>query len=376
MSPLLVVAQGAALLILLRRLASGARRVPPVEPLVGGLADTSVSILVPTLNEGERLAPCLEGLGKQGAPLSEVIVVDSHSTDGTRAIVEAASQGDPRIRMVNHPPLPAGWIGKVWALQHGLSLAKGDWILGLDADIEPVPGMVAAVVAAARDHGLSMVSFSPTFAGQSAGERWLQPSLLLTLVYRFGAPARGAAPDRLMANGQCFLARREVLLAHGGYEPARRSFADDVALSRHYARAGVAVGFLDGSRLYRVRSYRSAGELWREWGRSIDLADTTSRLRQGLDLLFLALVQGLPVVILALFALGALPRSSPWLTALLWVNLTLLGIRLLMLLALGRSYERRGVPYALSWMSDPLAVVRVVVSTVRRPRSWRGRKYR
>ena len=334
------------------------------------MADTSVSVIVPTLNEGERLGPCLAGLGRQAAPLIEIIVVDSGSTDDTVALIEDAAKWDPRVCLERDPPLPPGWIGKTWALQHGLSRARGEWILGMDADTEANEGMVAAVVAAARAHELELVSFAPMFAGQSAGERWLQPSLLVTLVYRTGAPQAEPPPDRLLANGQCFLVRRETLLAHGGYSPARESFAEDVWLARHYARAGVRCGFLDGRRLFRVRSYRSASEMWREWGRSISLADATPRTRKWFDLFFLLLVQALPLPLLALSLIVPVPPL------IVVINLALVFIRIALLVAIASSYERRGFAYFSSWLADPAAFVRILFSTLRRPVSWRGRAYR
>jgi dolichol-phosphate mannosyltransferase len=77
---------------------------------------------------------------------------------------------------------------------------------------------------AARNGGYAVVSFSPAFAGQSAWEQLLQPALLVTLVYRGGVAGSDADPEHLLANGQCFLVRRETLHRHGGYAPpARRS---------------------------------------------------------------------------------------------------------------------------------------------------------
>ena len=347
------------------------RRVPPVPPQPDSVvAAANVSVIVPTLNEARRLGPCLTGLSRQGSALREVIVVDSGSTDGTQALVAEAAKSDARIQLHRDPPLPNGWIGKVWALQHGLSLARGDWVLGVDADTEANEGMVAGIVHAAETHGLELVSFSPKFAGQDAGERWLQPALLLTLVYRTGAPSPTPPPDQILANGQCFLVRRDVLLANGGYEPARASFADDVWLARHYAARGVRCGFLDGRLLYRVRAYESAAEMWREWGRSVDLADVASRGRQLTDLGMLLLVQAAPLPILIASLTTPLPRS------LVVLNAFLLAVRLAMMGALAPSYERRGLPWYLSWLADIPAVFRVALSTFRRPVAWRGRAYR
>ena len=268
---LLAAAQAAAGARVLGRLLPGRRRAPPPTPLVDAddprralVGAARVSVVVAALNEAHRIGPCLAGLLAQGPEVSEILVVDSRSTDGTRELVLEAARRDPRIRLLTDDPLPAGWMGKVWALETGLRHARGEWVLGIDADTEPVPGLVAAVVGAARCNRYDAVSFAPRFAGQTAGERWLQPAMLATLVYRVGAAGDGGQdPERVMANGQCFLARREVLKRHGGYAPARQSWCDDVTLARHLARRGHRVGFLDGSRLYRVRSYSSAAQAWR-----------------------------------------------------------------------------------------------------------------
>lgn len=274
------------------------------------------------------------------------------------------------MRIERDPPLPEGWIGKAWALQHGAALASGPWLLGLDADVAPNSGLAGAVVAAAERYGLHAVSFAPRFAGQTPLERWVQPAILTTLVYRFGPSGGEVDPEDTMANGQCFLIRKDVLFAHGGFEPVRASFAEDVSLARHLARNGVRVGFLDGRLLYDVRSYESAGQMWREWGRSVDLKDATSRRRQLLDLLYLVLVQGLPVPILLATFMGVEAGGM-----LLGLNAGLLLIRFLISTAMSGSYAERGVSFWLSPLADPLAVLRVTISTMRRPRRWRTRSY-
>ena len=137
------------------------------------------------------------------------------------------------------------------------------------------------------------------------------------------------------------------------------------------------MGFLDGSRLYDVRSYASVRETWREWGRSLDLKDASTTWRQWGDVLFLLLVQGMPLP--ALVTLGALWVAGESLgdTAKLvgLVSGILVLVRVLLQRALAASYARRGLAFWLSPTADPLAAVRIVVSTVRRPKAWRGRAY-
>jgi dolichol-phosphate mannosyltransferase len=375
---LLAAVQGIALAVLVARLLPGRHRRPPAPPRPDASAsDGDVSVVVPTLDEAQRIGPCLDGLAAQSSVVREILVVDSGSTDGTQDLVRAAAARDPRITLLRDPPLPAGWVGKVWALQHGLANARGEWILGVDADTTPLPGCVGGALAAAREHRYDAVSFAPRFRIDSPAERWLQPALLVTLVYRLGAAGTDVDPERVMANGQCFLARRAVLEANGGYAVARASFADDVTLARALARAGHRVGFLDGSRLYDVRAYTSARELWREWGRSLDLKDATTRARQWADVALLLVAQGTPLVTLAVLLPRLLQRAplGPAAHALLATSGALIAVRVLLQLALARSYAVRGAPFWLSPLADPLAALRILLSTLRRPTRWRGREY-
>lgn len=379
---LLVVVQVVLFAALVWRLLPGRTRRPPVAPSAAPRADTSVSVIVATLNEAARIGPCLEGLMRQPAPLTEILVVDSRSTDGTREIVAAAAARDPRVRLLTDDPLPHGWVGKVWALETGLRHARGDWMLGIDADTEPLPGLVPAVVGAAESLGYDVVSFAPQFTGQTDAERLVQPAMLLTLVYRCGAAgAQDPPPDRVMANGQCFLARRSTLEAHGGYSSARGSFCDDVSLARHLAAHGARVGFLDGSRVIRVRAYTSLGEMWREWGRSFDLKDATPLWRRWFDVALVWSTQALPLpLLLGLGVSGTLVPivrggTLSGVQALALVNGVALITRLLMLVALRHSYAQRGWPFWLSFLSDVPAAIRLTLSTARQPRAWRGRAY-
>jgi dolichol-phosphate mannosyltransferase len=84
--PLLAV-QVVLLLLLLVRLMPGRTRRPPVQPVLEPRSDTSVTVVVATLNEARRIGPCLQGLMQQTSPMLEVLVVDSRSTDGTRELV-------------------------------------------------------------------------------------------------------------------------------------------------------------------------------------------------------------------------------------------------------------------------------------------------
>lgn len=375
---LLLLAQTLALGVLLTRLLPGRRRAPAVPP-APPRSDTTVSVIVATLNEAGRIGGCLTGLATQDAPLLETLFVDSRSTDGTRELIEAAAVRDPRMRLITDDVLPPGWIGKVWALETGLRQARGEWVLGIDADTTPAAGMVSGIVSAVLSAGLDVASFAPRFVGRSGAERWLQPAMLVTLVYRTGAVGtKPMPPERVLANGQCFLARRSVLEAHGGYAVARASFSDDVTLARHLAERGARVGFLDGSRVIDVQSYKSLAEMWREWGRSFDLKDGTTVTRRWLDVAFIWCVMAVPLPALVALGLYAvhMPRTVPlWWSALLGVNALLMWLRLLLVWAIRHHYAERGWTFWVSWLADIPAAIRLTMSTATSPNAWRGRTY-
>lgn len=385
----LLLIQVPATAILLSRLLKGPGRHPPIKPqqptpeLLG-----SVSVVVPTLNEALRISPLLECLSRQSYELREIIVVDSKSQDGTPDLVKLAQQQDPRFRLMTDDPLPPGWVGRPWALHNGFlhSSEASEWFLGMDADTQPDPGLIAGLVKTAEAEKYDLVSLSPQFILKYPGECWLQPALLMTLLYRFDpAGVNTKQPERVMANGQCFLCRRRVLAAVDGYSSAGGSFCDDVTLARNIAAQGFKVGFLDGAKVLKVRMYEGALETWKEWGRSLDLKDASSRAQLWGDLWLLFAVQGLPIFVVFGYLFYFLGRGISFLQEgggtppLLGLNVFLLVIRFALLLAIAPSYDRTsangGWLFWLSPLADPLAVLRIFLSAFRTPREWRGRKY-
>src|SRR5215212_3302859 len=346
---ILGTAQAAAGVVVAARLARGRRRRPP---LAGQTAGRPVSVVIPARDEAGRIGPCLAGLADD-ADVGEVIVVDDRSSDRTADV--AREHG---ARVVAGAELPAGWVGKPWALQQGLEAAAHDIVVSLDADTRPRPGLVGALAAALSEADL--VTASARFVCVSPGERLLHPSMLASLVYRYG-PADSPG-GRVLANGQVTAVRRAALLAAGGYALASGHMTDDAALARGLADAGWRVVFRDGTDLVEVRMYETAGETWREWGRSLALPDVTSPPWQAADLAVVWLTMGLPV----LRALTGRPSR---------VDVALLAVRAALLGPLSGAYARRGVPFWLSPLADPATAVRLTFSALRPTRTWRGRTY-
>lgn len=381
----LLVLQGSAAMIVLARFSKGAVRRSPLTPQPSNSDNlAAVTVVVPTLNEAERIQPCLDGLGQQSYEVREILIVDSNSTDGTQDKVLKMAATDPRFRLLTDDPLPDGWVGRPWALNWGFENSSPDstWFLGIDADTEPQPGLIASALQAAEEEGFDLVSLSPQFILQYPGEWWLQPALLMTLLFRFDvAGVRNPDQDTVMANGQCFLCRREALEKVGGYSSAAGSFCDDVTLARNIAKAGYKVGFLDGAKVIKVRMYEGMKETWEEWGRSLDLKDAASAGELQGQLWLLTMVQGLPILwSLFLLGLSSTGISGVFFNSLLGLNLFLVLVRFAMLLAISGSYDRRyrnknSLLFWLSPFADPFAVARIFLSARGTPKSWRGRTY-
>src|SRR5678815_5946692 len=71
-----------------------------------------VSVIVPVLNETNRIRACLDGLMSQSEAVAEILVVDGGSSDGTQSVVEDYGSRDRRVQLIDASPVPWDWTGK------------------------------------------------------------------------------------------------------------------------------------------------------------------------------------------------------------------------------------------------------------------------
>jgi dolichol-phosphate mannosyltransferase len=373
----LLVLQGVLGLRVATRLlrTAGSASIRPVPE--GASPDAHISVIVPVLNERARLQPCLDGLREQGDEVLEILVVDGGSVDGTMSLARQAAALDPRIKILETRPIPDGWNGKVWGLEHGLRAAdrRSAWLLTIDADVRPRRGLACALLSHARCIGAAALSVATVQEVAGPGVAWVHPAMLATLVYRHGIPGHVTRRTAsAQANGQCMLLDRSALERIGGFARAAHSLCEDVTLARLLASDGHAVGFYESDGLVSVRMYESGAETWRNWSRSLPLRDGIADRDVLVGLLEVLLVQALPGVLLALMAVPIVRRVAP--TGLLRLNVGLLAMRLGVLVGLCRAYADRPWTYWLSPTLDLPVSLSLIQSAVRREHQWRGRRVR
>jgi len=105
-----------------------------------------VTALIPTYNRLAQVSRAIDSVLAQTYPVSEVIVVDDGSTDGTADLVE--QNYGSRVRVFRQPN-----AGVSAARNHGIREARGEWIGFLDSDDWWHPEKIKRQFAAIESNG-------------------------------------------------------------------------------------------------------------------------------------------------------------------------------------------------------------------------------
>ena len=140
--------------------------VPAARAPLAAPGPPDVSVILATLNERQNLPELLERIWATPLPPIEVLVVDDGSTDGTREFLEEGARAEPRLRPVWHE----GKQTTLTAQCQGIALARGRFVIVMDADLQHQPETLAPMVDR-LEKGASLVVGSRYAPGGSAGPR-------------------------------------------------------------------------------------------------------------------------------------------------------------------------------------------------------------
>jgi glycosyltransferase involved in cell wall biosynthesis len=171
---------------------------------------STVSIIMPVLNEASMLRRCLEAVESQDYPhVVEIVLADGGSTDATREI----AAGFEGVRIVDNPrrSRPAG-------LNAALANATGDIVVRVDARTLLEPDYVSRCVDALEASGAAIVGGPMRYSCENARERGIASAMMS----RVGA---GPADFRRLGGEPRFVDtvylgafRRKVIADLGGYD--------------------------------------------------------------------------------------------------------------------------------------------------------------
>lgn len=171
-----------------------------------------VSIIIPTLNEGQSLARTLRQLALLNPAPYEVLLVDGGSTDNTIAIAQTFS-----LKILH-----SDRAGRAIQLNHGATHATGDILCFLHADTQIPDDTIALISRTLADPSIACGGFISIMAGEST-TRWgislhnflktyYAPLLFRPLLFLKGL--------RLLFGDQVMFCRRSDFWECGGFDPA------------------------------------------------------------------------------------------------------------------------------------------------------------
>ncbi|WP_405953052.1 glycosyltransferase [Streptomyces prunicolor] len=258
-----------------------------------------VCVVVPARDEAAVLPESLPSLLAQDYPgRAEIFLVDDGSSDGTGELARelASRYGGLPLTVGSPGEPPAGWTGKLWAVRHGIGLARArepEYLLLTDADIAHAPDSLRELVAAARTSGFDAVSLMARLRVESLWERLVVPAFVyfFAQLYPFRRIGRKGARTAAAAGG-CVLLRTDAAERARIPDAIRQAVIDDVALARAVKGGGGHIWLGLAERVDSVRPYPRLHDLWRMVSRS-----AYAQLRHN-PLLLLGTVLGLALVYL------------------------------------------------------------------------------
>jgi len=156
---------------------------------------TLVSLVVPAFNEADNLVPLYEAVTEAFARQDfdwEMIVVDDHSRDRTPHVIGGIAKNDHRVRGVRL----SRNMGSHVAMRCGTTLARGNLIGIIAADLQDQPSIIVEMVTELRRAGANVVwAARERREGTSLGDRlfsWFFHAMMSRIMERADMPPMGA----------------------------------------------------------------------------------------------------------------------------------------------------------------------------------------
>jgi dolichol-phosphate mannosyltransferase len=128
-----------------------------------------ISLVIPTLNEAENLPPLVAQIAEALRGRSyEILLVDDNSKDATPQVCAELAKTHPLKLIVREEPKD----GLGGAVLHGFGLARGEYLVVMDADLQHPPAKLPELLAPLERGESDFTLGSRHVPGASVGERW------------------------------------------------------------------------------------------------------------------------------------------------------------------------------------------------------------
>jgi len=221
-----------------------------------------ISILIPARDEERNIIDLLESIRVQNYKNLEVIVLDDHSSDQTFKLCSDFCEADKRFQVVKGKDLPKEWLGKNFACSQLAALAKGEYLIFLDADETIADGLINNSIHRMRLNKLSLLSIFTDQVTVTWGERMVVPLmhfLLLNLL-----PLRlvrlSANPSFSAASGQFMMFDAENYRTNQWHEQVKEKVVEDIEIMKLIKGNGYKAEALLANGYVHCRMYRSFSE--------------------------------------------------------------------------------------------------------------------
>lgn len=198
----------------------------------------SFSIIIPVHNSELYLKECLDSVFPGLEMEDEIILVENGSSDSSWEICRSYSESHPCVRAAK---LETAGVSK--ARNHGISLAKGDWIIFLDSDDILDPGLLPTAHELDIDADIILCDYR-YLDEETAGEdqnniseiKDVSPDLLRRAVLQYAkyrTKIRQAANLDYVTIWSCCakLIRREFLIRNRIHFPEKLCLSEDTVFS-------------------------------------------------------------------------------------------------------------------------------------------------
>ena len=224
----------------------------------------AVSVIMSVYNGKRWLAEAIESILAQTFSDFEFIIVDDGSQDSTAEIVKTYETRDDRIRFFRLEQN----VGKAAARNHGIKMARGELVTGMDCDDVSLPTRLEKQVAYLRA--------KPEIGAVGTGA--LMTDACLKPYHAFGLSEKHARIAYDLILGPCVVGttvmmRRKIVNACGGYDASMIRSADIELVSRLITRTRLA-NLTENLYLYRQHdaqqhSLSQSKKVWADLKRSL-----------------------------------------------------------------------------------------------------------